>query len=159
MCVKKYAKNPSKKRPLKKNWKTLDWRHHHHASRDDDDDDDDDDDESERKRAFRVLPPLSFFRGDDEETKDNRAPLLSVGDNRRRRTCGVRYVVFIVRELSSRRSSLLRDDLFNGDAHSKKRISLYFSISLDDVDNRTVHRGRVFSITRIFTFRGSSYYL
>ena len=112
LCVKKYAKNLSKKRPLK-NWKTLDWRHHHHgdASRDDDDDDDDDDDESERKRAFRVLPPLSFFRGDDEETKDNRAPLLSVGGNRRRRTW-VRYVVLIVRELSSRRSSLPRDDLF-----------------------------------------------
>ena len=120
MCVKKYAKNPSKKRPLK-NWKTLDWRHHHHASRDDDDDDDDDD-ESERKRAFRVLPRAlsvlgdscvraAFFRGDDEETKDNRAPLLSVGGNRRRRTW-VRYVVLIVRELSSRRSSLLRDDLF-----------------------------------------------
>ncbi len=112
LCVKKYAKNPSKKRPLK-NWKTLDWRHHHHASRDDDDDDDDDDDESERKRAFRVLPPLSFFRGDDEETKDNRAPLplLSISGRRRRRTW-VRYVVLIVRELSSRRSSLLRDDLF-----------------------------------------------
>ena len=110
LCVKKYAKNPSKKRPLK-NWKTLDWRHHHHASRDDDDDDDDD--ESERKRAFRVLPPLSFFRGDDEETKDNRAPLplLSISGRRRRRTW-VRYVVLIVRELSSRRPSLLRDDLF-----------------------------------------------
>ncbi len=115
MCVKKYAKNPSKKRPLK-NWKTLDWRHHHHASRDDDDDDD----ESERKRAFRVLPRAlsvlgdscvraAFFRGDDEETK-GRASLLRVSGRRRRRAW-IRYVVLIVRELSSRRPSL-RDDLF-----------------------------------------------
>ena len=117
LFVKKYAKNPSKKRPLK-NWKTLDWRHHHHASRDDDDDDDDD--ESERKRAFRVLPRAlsvlgdlcvcaAFFRGDDEETKD-RAPVLGVSGRRRRRA-RIRYVVLIVRELSSRRPSL-REDLF-----------------------------------------------
>ena len=91
-----------------------------HHQRLEGDDDDDDDDESERKRAFRVLPRAlsvlgdscvraAFFRGDDEETK-GRASLLRVSGRRRRRAW-IRYVVLIVRELSSRRPSL-RDDLF-----------------------------------------------